>query len=241
MGFYEAISKYYDYIFPVGKDQVSFIKKVAGHPPKALLDVACGTGGYSLELAKQGYEVTAIDLDSQMVETLRTKAVNSNMDINALQGDMLEISKKLNSKIDVVFCIGNSVVHLNGEAEIEVFFKQVKGVLEEQGSFIIQIVNYDRILKDDIRSLPTIINEQIGLKFERYYCYDEIANKVFFKTIMEVDGNKTENEIPLYPILIDQIVKLLNNAGFYQIKLFGDFQETEFDLHNSNALVIEAS
>jgi 2-polyprenyl-3-methyl-5-hydroxy-6-metoxy-1,4-benzoquinol methylase len=35
--------------------------------------VACGTGGYSLELAKQGYNVTAVDLDAEMVEKLKNK------------------------------------------------------------------------------------------------------------------------------------------------------------------------
>jgi len=66
MGFYEEISKYYDYIFPVGKEQINFITKVAGEGPKSVLDIACGTGGYALELAKQGYAVTAVDLGGRV-------------------------------------------------------------------------------------------------------------------------------------------------------------------------------
>ncbi|MBC2581987.1 bifunctional 2-polyprenyl-6-hydroxyphenol methylase/3-demethylubiquinol 3-O-methyltransferase UbiG [Clostridium sp. DJ247] len=241
MGFYQEISKYYDFIFPVGKEQVNFIMKVAGKPEKTLLDVACGTGGYSLELAKQGYNVTAVDLDPKMVEELRTKALNNNLGINVVEGNMLELNQKLNSKYDLAFCIGNSLVHLEGEKEIETFFKEIKTLLNKEGKLVIQIINYDRVLMNDVRALPTIENEDIGLKFQRIYSYDNNINKIFFKTILEVDGNKIENEIPLYPILADNIVKLLNNAGFNKIQLFGDFKESKFDANNSYALVLVAS
>jgi glycine/sarcosine N-methyltransferase len=85
MGFYEQISKYYDYIFPTGKDQVNFIKETAGQPPKKILDVACGSGGYSMELAKSGYAVTGIDLDAEMVNKAKEKAVNQGLNITILK------------------------------------------------------------------------------------------------------------------------------------------------------------
>ncbi len=73
MGFYEQISKYYDYIFPAGKEQIDFIETAAGTPPKKVLDIACGSGGYSVALAKDGYSVTAVDLDEKMVESALVK------------------------------------------------------------------------------------------------------------------------------------------------------------------------
>lgn len=241
MGFYEAISKYYDFIFPTGKDQVNFIMEVAGKPPKTLLDVACGTGGYSIELAQKGYAVTAVDLDSKMVDSLRNKTISSNLNINVLQGNMLELKGSINCSYDLAFCIGNSLVHLDGEKEIEAFLIEMKSLLVEGGSIVLQIINYDRVLKMDIRSLPTIQNKEVGLKFQRMYRYDHNINKVLFKTILEVDGNKIENEIPLYPILLDNIVALLKKAGFIKLGLFGDFDGREFDRDNSYALVIVAS
>ncbi|AOT72047.1 class I SAM-dependent methyltransferase [Geosporobacter ferrireducens] len=241
MGFYEEISKYYDYIFPVGKEQVNFIMKVVGKPPKALLDVACGTGGYAIEFAKQGYAVTAIDLDSKMIEALRTKILSHSLTINALQGNMLELSNQLNTKYDLAFCIGNSLVHLDEEKEIEIFLKEMKSSLNTEGSLVIQVINYDRVLANNVRSLPTIENEEIGLKFKRIYRHDPAINKIFFKTILEVGGNVIENEIPLYPILADNIVALLSNAGYNKVQLYGDFKGSEFDKNNSYALVLVAS
>lgn len=241
MGFYEEISKYYDYIFPVGKEQINFVTKVAGEGPKSVLDIACGTGGYALELAKQGYAVTAVDLDSKMVEELKDKTLKSDLDIEALQGSMLELSSKISSKYDVAFCIGNSLVHLDGEKEIEKFFREMKGLLKEEGKLIIQIINYDRVLSKNVQFLPTIENKEVGLTFQRLYRYDEILNKVFFKTILEVEGKKIENEIPLYPALSEDLEKLLRKAGFKDVKLYGDFKGNDFEKDNSYALVVVAS
>lgn len=241
MGFYEEISKYYDYIFPVGKAQIHFIMKAAGKPPKTLLDIACGTGGYAIEFAKQGYSITAMDLDPKMIEELRRKISSNNLNINALQGNMLELSKRLDTKYDLAFCIGNSLVHLDGEKEIEVFLRGIRSILNAEGGLVIQIINYDRVLANNVQSLPTIENEEIGLKFKRIYRYDPGINKIFFKTVLQVDGNEIENEIPLYPILADNIVALLRNTGYNKIRLYGDFKGSEFDKNNSYALVLTAS
>lgn len=241
MSFYDAISNYYDFIFPVGEPQLNFITKVVGPPPKALLDVACGTGGYSLELAKQGYSMTAVDLDAKMIAMLKAKVLSEKADIKVLQGEMVDICQKLDSKYDLIFCIGNSLVHLDGETEIEQFFAAAKALLTNMGSLVIQIINYDRILANNVKALPTIENKDIGLTFQRYYRYDNNLNKIFFRTILEVAGEKIENEVQLHPILADKIVQLLENTGFKNIELFGDFKGSKFDKNSSYALVLVAS
>lgn len=241
MGFYDEISKYYDYIFPIDKEEVDFLSNVSGKPPKYLLDIACGTGGYSIELAKLGYKVTAVDLDEKMVEELRNKAEDLNIDIHAIQENMLDIYKKINNKFDLAFCIGNSLVHLDGEREIEIFLKEMKGMLNENGSLIIQIINYDRVLENKVTFLPTIKNDDRGLEFSRIYGYDNQKNKILFKTVLKVDGNTIENEIALFPILADNLVNLVHKAGFKKVNMYGDLEGGEFNKNSSYVLVLSAS
>ena len=241
MSFYEEISKYYDYIFPTRKEQVSFICEVAGNPPKTLLDIACGTGGYSIELAGLGYDVTATDIDAKMMKTLNNKLLNHDCKINCIQAGMLELAEKLHTSFDLVFCIGNSIVHLDKKDDIQAFFKSAKQLLKKDGSLIVQIINFDRVLLKEIRELPTITNDEIGLSFERFYRCDEEENRIFFKTILTVDDKKIENEIPLYLLLSDDAVEMLNDAGFKKVRLFGDFIGNEYDKYNSYMLVLWAS
>lgn len=240
MGFYQELSKYYDYIFPTGNEQVKFLEEVIGTPPKAVLDIACGTGGYTLELAQKGYNVTAVDLDEQMIVSLGAKAKKDGLSVRFLQANMLDLESKLTEKFNLAFCIGNSIVHLDNLLQIKEFLLSAKKLMENDGSLVIQIINFDRILLKDIKSLPTIENEELGLSFERNYNYSKENNKIYFNTKLKVDGKVLVNEISLYPLLQDELIEAINDAGFKKIKMFGDFNGGEFDKYNSYMLVLWA-
>jgi glycine/sarcosine N-methyltransferase len=241
MSFYEEISKYYDEIFPVSDETVQFIRGIAGNPPKSILDIACGTGGYSLELEKHGYDLTAVDLDSEMIENLKLKAEKIGSKVIFFKADMLDLKEKLKNKLfDVVFCIGNSLVHLEDINNIMAFLTETKKVLKNDGTLIIQTINFDRILSKNVKSLPTISNKNFGLSFERFYRYEEDIKKIFFKTILSVDKKKFENEIPLIPIKYDEIINMLRSAGFTKLTAYGDFKNSIFDKENSYMMIIKA-
>lgn len=240
MGFYEQISQYYDYIFPTGDEQIRFIKEVAGKPPKTILDIACGTGGYSLELAKQGYLLTAADLDAEMVRQLGLKAETARIPIKSIQTNMLDLERKISDKFDLAFCIGNSIVHLQNLEQIKSFICNIKNLLNNDGSLILQIINFDRVLLKDINSLPTITDESIGLTFERKYSYNKQQHTMYFKTNLIVDNKSFENEIPLYPLQEEELLQAVTDAGFKKVKLFGDFAGNAFDKYNSYMLVLWA-
>jgi len=240
MGFYEELSKYYDVIFPAGEEQICFLKEVLGIPPKAVLDIACGTGGYSLELAKLGYSVTAADLDAEMLRRLSDKVREEGLPIRLIQANMLDLESSLSDKYNLAFCIGNSIVHLDNLSQIKDFLVSVKKLLHNDGGLVIQIINFDRILLRDIRNLPAIEDKKLGLTFERNYQYDRQKNIIYFKTKLSVDNAVYENEIPLYPLLQDELVDAVMSAGFKKIKLFGDFSGNEFDKYNSFMLVLWA-
>lgn len=233
--FYTEISKYYDYIFPVGKAKITLIKELVQKPPKDILDVACGSGGYSIELKKLGYDVTAIDLDESMISQLKKKY----KDIDAKVLNMLDVDK-LNKKFDLIFCIGNSMVHLNNNEEIYEFLKKCKNSLKSEGHILIQIVNYDRILKKNIKSLPTIENKEVGLTFERYYKYLPEKHKVDFKTILKVDGLILENHEFLHPITSKELLDILEELEYKNINMYGNFKKDIYEPMNSFPLVITA-
>jgi len=237
MAFYEDISSYYDWIFPITKFKLEFLNKNINKENAKILDIACGTGGYAIELANKNHKVTAIDLDQEMVNKLKEKETS----INFMQGNMLDIKAKVSDKYDFIYCIGNSLVHLKNDDEIQSFLNDVRSLVNENGKLVIQIVNYDRILSKNIDSLPTITNNEIGLSFKRLYEYNQKDNIIKFKTILEIDNKQIKNEIPLYPVLSDKLLNLLKKAGFNKVDFFGDFKESPYNKDNSFALVLIAS
>ncbi len=241
MGFYERIAPYYDEIFPAGEEQLEFIRHAAGRPPKRLLDIACGSGTYSVRLAQDGYEVWACDADHKMVELAGRKAASINVPVNVFMSDMLQLDQKIGIKFDSVFCIGNSIVHLGSADQISKAVMQMKGLLNADGTLILQIINFDRILEKGITSLPTISNTEKKLEFKRAYSLDESSGLIHFDTILTVEENdrttKLENRVDLYPLRARNLQKILDGAGFRSISFFGGFNKETYEPAGSFMLV----
>ncbi len=243
MGFYEQLSKYYDFIFPVGKEQLKFLKEAAGIPPKELLDIACGSGGYSLELAKAGYRMTAVDVDPEMVKLAEQKVRREGLAIEVRECDMLQLANGLTGQYHCVFCIGNSIVHLGSHGEILAALKQMHHLLADKGCLVLQIINFDRIINREIKALPTIKNDEIGLEFVRRYNYKKESGLINFDTMLTVSHQegeeRYENSIELFPLLCRQMEELLKASGFEHFHFYGDFNGSEYG-EDSFLLVVKA-
>ncbi|KNF09499.1 methyltransferase domain-containing protein [Gottschalkia purinilytica] len=242
MGFYEELSKYYDIVFPTSMMTVKFISdRVKKH--SKILDIACGTGNYSIELSKLGYKVDGVDLDDEMINNALNKANENNLKINFKAGDMRDIHNILKDEsYDMVFCIGNSLVHLQSLKEIEELIKNIYQITRENGKIIIQIVNYDRILDFNIDYLPTISDKDKGIEFIRKYDYDDKDKKVYFNTELVVKRDERKesytNSIPLFPLRVSELEDILKNIGFKRIELYGSFKEDKYTKDSFHTIVV---
>ena len=241
MDFYQSIANYYHHIFPLNKLQVEFIQKSHHESPNqlSLLDIGCAIGDLSLELANNYKSVTAIDLDEEMINTAIEKAKDKT-NLEFRDENMLHIDDAFGeSSFNVIACFGNTLVHLESEEMVGVFFEKAKAALKPNGKLLFQIINYDRIIDQDIRSLPTIENDTI--KFERNYEYLKEQNKVNFETILSIKESidQIKNCIPLLAIRKSSIEILLQNAGFTDIQFFGNFKRDQLT-ENSMPLIVEA-
>lgn len=238
MSFYESIVDHYEQIFPLNKAQLDFVKNSFDETSKlSALDIGCGIGILSFELSKIFSNVTAIDLDERML----SKAIEKNVaGIHFLKKDMLDIEKEFGrTAFDTIICFGNTLVHLDGSDEIFDFFQQSRKVLKKNGKLLFQIIQYDRIIDQNIKGLPTIENNEI--KFVRNYLYYSERNMIDFETILTIKktGQLIENTIQLYPLRKAEIRELLSKTGFSKILFYGNFKRESLTV-NSIPLVVEA-
>ncbi|MGG7163305.1 class I SAM-dependent methyltransferase [Clostridium ihumii] len=236
MKFYDEISNYYKYIFPMSGVTLDFLKE-SFQNGNTILDVACGSGEYTIGLSKEGYKVNGIDLDEKMIEKAKEKSRTENELVEFKVGNILNLSKSYNNKFNGIFCIGNSLVHLDNKDEIEVSLNEMKNLLESNGVLVIQIINYYKVLNLNLDGLPTIKNEEKGLEFIRKYVRKD--DKILFNTILKIENNnELSNSVELFPITYDDLIVSLERIGFKDIELFGGFNKNEFDKDKSMPLVI---
>ncbi len=244
MGFYEQIAPYYDYIFPAGDEQLKFLQKAAGLPPKKILDVACGSGVYSVKLAQLGYKVWATDIDAEMVRLAGQKATDGMSEIKTFISDMQQLDQHISEQFDCIFCIGNSIVHIGSADSILSAVFQMKNRLAPGGKLLLQIINFDRVLAKGVTSLPTIYNQEINLEFQRNYLRDDDRGLIYFDTVLTVNEdngqNRFENRVELFPLLALSLKEILTKAGFRSINFYGGFNQEPYIPDESFLLVTEA-
>ncbi len=111
--------KYYDLVF--GADCAAETKFILGcghifcdRPAKRFFEPACGTGRLMFSLAKKGYDVDGLDLNSKAVEFCNARFERHELPHRAFVADMSDF--KVKRKSDVAFNTINSFRHLSTEA-----------------------------------------------------------------------------------------------------------------------------
>jgi glycine/sarcosine N-methyltransferase len=229
MGFYGSISPWYDHIFPPDPQAVRFLAERARAGCR-VLDLACGTGSHALQLARLGYRVTGVDLDEAMIRRARAKAAaaakaEARPEFQVL--DMREAGRSLEPGFGLVYCIGNSLVHLENEQAIGSLLADCRSLLEPGGRLVVQILNYDRILSRHLVELPTLVCEDPPLSFRRRYDYSAGDPVVMFRTeltVREADGERAvANRVPLWILKREALERLAQAAGFRGLEPYGGF------------------
>ena len=201
-----------------------------------MLDIGCATGNLTELLGEKTRNIIGIDLDKELLKEAKDKHPNLNFE----NMNMLKINEKFEeNSFDRVVSFGNTLVHLDSREEVEEFFQKVYKTLKLNGFFIVQIINYNRIIEKNIKNLPTIDNEKV--KFVRDYEYDKSVGKVDFiteLTIKEANLN-IKNNIKLLALTKIEIQKFLGEIGFRNIEFYGDFEGRELS-DNSEALIFVA-
>ena len=265
MGFYQHFYKYYDDIFPFAEEKLQFLLDQFSYLPAeaSLLDIGCGTGTYTISLQENSFDVVGIDKEIEMIDHSREKAARKNMEIEPRFKimDMQDLDVFYSPQsFSGVYSLGNVLVHLADEDEIATVIKKIYRILLTEGKLAVQIINYDRIISQGITELPTIENEEAGVKFQRRYRYDEQRNQIKFHTRLTVDNPETADEnrntkfinsenkepetfvnsIELYPLRSQEVMDLLEEAGFSAIKLYGNFSGEEYEPEDSYHLIFTA-
>ncbi|HEY3372029.1 MAG TPA: class I SAM-dependent methyltransferase [Prolixibacteraceae bacterium] len=236
--FYTSIAKYYPYIFPFNPLQVKFLSNILPYNGARIMDVGCASGELSFALTKFGFPVWAFDFDAEMIEMAQNTKPEETMFPLFEQLDMRLLDQHYpESFFDTVICFGNTLVHLQNDQDIRQFLHASCQVLSSDGTLTIQILNYRYILENQIKSLPTIDNEQVH--FDRKYEFKENSGLIDFNTQLTIKstGQLIQNTVQLYPITKDKLHALLEETGFKSMEYFGSFASEPLQADSQQLIV----
>jgi 2-polyprenyl-3-methyl-5-hydroxy-6-metoxy-1,4-benzoquinol methylase len=105
-----------------------------------ILDIGCGTGRHSLELARRGYQVTGIDLSGSMIERAEALAGKENLKIEFIVMDARDFDFKESFDLAVMICEGAFPLMETDEMNFSIL-RNAFSSLKPGGKFIFSTLN----------------------------------------------------------------------------------------------------
>ena len=211
-------------------------------PGGRLLDVPCGNGRLTFELAKRGYRVTGIDLADEFIEEARASAATAlaprataggSDTVQFILGDMRNIEGP--GVYDGAFCFGNSFGFLE-YADMEKFLAGVARALKPGARFIVNTaMAAESVLPDFEEQSCHEMGDIIMTVKERYVAEEScVDSEYIFERNGETDSRKAKHWI----YTVAEIRRMLERAGFEILNCFGSLKGEPFKLGSRELFVV---
>src|SRR5215813_2200129 len=195
-----------------------------------LLDVPCGNGRLSFELARRGYRVTGIDISKEFIEEARSPKSSLNPPTDAagteektqvefILGDMRKIEGQAN--YEGAFCFGNSFGFL-AYADMEKFLSGVARALKPHRRFVIETgMAAESVLPDFEEQTSHEVGDMNIIIKERYLATESCIDSEY---IFERDGRRESRKAKHWIYTAAEIQRMLQRAGFTVLDLYGSLK-----------------
>ena len=218
-GCYDRLT--YDVDYAAWADYIEKHFARRGLPGKTVLDLACGTGSLTRELALRGYEMIGVDLSPEML----SEAAEKNRDAGPIAPIFLcQSMDKLDlyGTIDACVCCLDSVNYVTEPETLQKAFERVHLFLEPKtGLFVFDVNTPEKFARMDGNSY---VREDEGV-----FCVWQAAVEdglcAYQFDIFERDGDawtraQETHEERIYTVR--ELTAMLEKAGFSEIKTYGD-------------------
>lgn len=202
------------------------------NPPSnsTFLDVACGKGRHSVYINQQGFTVCGIDLSSESISHAQ-QFENENLQFSVHD---MRLNFQ-NNRYDYVLNLFTSFGYFQSEEDNQKAINSMANNLQLGGKVIIDFMNAKKVISNLVVSEKKII-ENIAFHISR-----KVENGYIIKDIhFQGQGEQFHFQERVEALSLSDFSKYLQNAGLKVINLWGDYELNDFDVINSNRLIIVA-
>lgn len=221
--------------------EVDFIEREIDHNKNLrILDVGCGTGRHSIELASRGYSVTGIDLSESMINKAMEYTAKLGLNIDFRVSDARALTFKDEFDLVIMICEGAFPLMETDEMNYQIL-ENISKALKSGGKLILTTLNG---LYPLYHSVKDFINENStsGTSNENRFDIMTFREKSTLEIEDDNGNNKTLkcNERYYVPSEINWLLKSLNfrNINIYGCKLGAFSRSNPLRVEDFEMLVI---
>jgi len=193
--------------------------------PRAL-DLCCGFGRISLELARRGFSVTGVDITKAYLDAGRDDAAYEDLPVEFIREDVRTFKRP--GAFDLAVNLYISFGYFEDPAEDLLFAKNAYESLKPGGAFIIETLGKEIAVRDFVEAEWF---ERAG--FMVLTEYEPVDSWTFLKNrwilINNQDNRRIEKTFTQRLYAASELRRLLFEAGFSSVELYGSWDETPYD------------
>lgn len=225
--------------------EVNFIARAARLNTKlSILDLCCGHGRHSLELAKRGYHVTGFDYSKFYIDIARKNAKHARTSVDYIRGDIRKLH--FHDRFDIILSLFTSLGYFS-DKENEAVLDNITNALKPKGFFLLDTMNahllFEEIRNNGKRIKPHVYKRSqirhVGdFVFKEQDIYEVKTQRVHFKRTWSNKNTKGIYEYHIKHYTIDQLSEMLQKKNYSIITTWGDYKGHKWTQSNWRTIIL---
>lgn len=201
-------------------------------PGAAVLDVGCGVGRHSIELAKLGFRVTGVDMSADYVAVCRERTAQLGLkaEFHAVDGRVM----KLDVRADLTISLWSSFGYYGEVGDLQIL-QRIAEHTREGGHVVVDVENRDYIVKHFVSEEWHEHEQGFVLEKRRF---DATAGTVSTRRVVLSGGRRCEYHRVLRMYTVAELTALFEAAGLRSERWCGDYDGSRFGPESKRMIAI---
>lgn len=208
-------------------------------PPARILDVCCGYGRHSIELARRGFRVVGVDISEVQVGHARRKAAGAAAGAGTVPAFVIGDARALpvRGPFDAAINMFLSFGYFATDAENQAMLDGIARALRPGGRLLVDFWNREH----EIRSFqPTVVDKRDdGIIEIEDWTFDHLAGRLnWTNTVIFPDGRRESWEHSLRAFTVAEVRQMLEAAGFRLVNVYGRLEGEAYTMDSEAAVFV---
>ncbi len=200
-----------------------------------VLDMPCGHGRHSVELARRGLRVVGVDLNDIPLELARSAARTAGVQLDLRRVDMREI--EFRDEFDAVLNLWTSFGYFESEAEDRLVLDRALRALRPGGALVIETINLHGVLRRfEPRAWHELGDGRLLLEeraFDPWTGPDALRLDA-----RRADGERIQMSFATRAYTLVELTGMMTAAGFDVEGAWGDYQGSDYRVDSRRMIVL---
>ena len=198
-----------------------------------ILDLCCGVGRHSLELARRGFKVTGVDRTRHYLEIARTRAEEEKLDVNFIEADMREFQKE--RVYDVILSMFTSFGYFEDPQDQFRVLNNMYASLKHGGRALFDLLGKEKLAR--VFRERDWYHAEAGFKLEERRISKDWSWVDSTWILITDEGEVNEWSVSHWIYSAAEMKAMLKSVGFNEHEVYGSLAGTPYD-HDAIRLIV---